>query len=81
VTGVLTGFCQALFHLGRKALVGIGGLGNDAHHPIFVDGDYGPAVLLVLSKLKAGGPVHHMPRIQQGDDHIDIGQGPHQSPY
>ncbi len=28
----------------------------------------------------AGSGVQHMPPIQQSDDHVDVEQGPHQTP-
>ena len=77
VAGVFAGFLKPLRHLSNRPMVRIGGLGHDPEHAILRDRARGPAVVKFPFHPVDSGPVHYVPAIQQGNDHVDVEQRTH----
>lgn len=66
--------------LGRLG-VGIGGLRHDPHHTGVRERSSSPALVEIALQPAAGGGLHHVGTVEQGDDPIHIQQGPHSEAF
>ena len=55
-------------------------LGHDPDHAVLSDRTTGPATGLMLGEPGACRPVHGVLGVKQGDDHVDVEKGAHQTP-
>ena len=81
MAGMAAGLGLTGRHLLGRLRIGIGGLRHDPHPTGLRQGAGGPALVEIPLQPGAGGGMHHVGTVEQGDDHIHGQQGPHSEAF